>query len=59
MQDEPEDAVFDGEQAGMVDWIEPHWDTLAAVAWRGYVRDRAWPGGAGRAPGTAPWRWAT
>ena len=52
MHTEQEDAVLNGEQADVLDWIERHWDTLATVAWRGYVTagrglvvlDGAWDG---------------
>ncbi len=37
MQDERDDMVIDDEQEVMLDWIETHWDALAAFAWRGYV----------------------
>lgn len=37
MQDERDDMVIDDEQEVMLDWIETHWDELAAFAWRGSV----------------------
>ena len=37
MQDERDGMVIDDEQAVMLDWIELHWDELAAFAWQGYV----------------------
>ena len=54
MHTEQEDAVLNGEQAILLDRIERHWDALAAVAWRGYVRlDVGWSCWTG--DGTAPW----
>ena len=37
MQDERDDTAVDDEQEVMLDWIETHWDELAAFAWKGYV----------------------
>ena len=35
MQNELDDTVVDDEQEVMLDWIERHWDELAAFAWQG------------------------
>ena len=37
MYTEVHDVALEGAQEGMVAWIETHWATLAAIAWRGYV----------------------
>ncbi len=37
MPDERDNTVVDDEQEVMLDWIERHWDELAAFAWKGYV----------------------
>ncbi len=37
MQEARDNTVVDDEQEVMLDWIETHWDELAALAWKGYV----------------------
>ena len=38
MQSEANQAAAIAREA-MLDWIETHWNTLAALAWRGYVTE--------------------